>query len=230
MPKFSFIIPALNEEAYIKGCLLSIRNQTMKDYEVIVVFSGSDSTGNIAQRYAKVFVQPRKGPGNARNFGASKAGGDVLIFADADTRFLSNFLEKLERKFRLPISGGAFRLRLFDSDRFHEKAIFYVVNSACRIISSAGIGITNGSCFAYGRAAFEQAGGFPEQMMTNEDQLLAMKAGRLLPFRFFNDIPVYTSKRRMTQMGFSNSIAFHLKSFVRLVVRKDGLPLKSYWK
>ena len=37
MPKFSIIIPVYNVEDYIKECLDSIKHQTYKDYEVIVV-------------------------------------------------------------------------------------------------------------------------------------------------------------------------------------------------
>ena len=41
MPKFSIIIPVYNVEDYIKDCLDSIKNQSLKDYEVIVVNDGT---------------------------------------------------------------------------------------------------------------------------------------------------------------------------------------------
>ena len=40
MPKVSIIIPMYNVENYIETCLDSVMNQTMKDYEVIVIDDG----------------------------------------------------------------------------------------------------------------------------------------------------------------------------------------------
>ena len=41
MPKFSIVIPVYNVEEYIGRCLESVKNQTFKDYEVIVVNDGT---------------------------------------------------------------------------------------------------------------------------------------------------------------------------------------------
>src|SRR3989344_5567500 len=94
----SVIIPAFNEEKTIGGCLNSIKNQSYKQMEIIVVDDGSsDSTRNIVKGFSdiKLLTQSHKGPGQARNLGASNAKGEILIFVDADMTFDKNFIGDL---------------------------------------------------------------------------------------------------------------------------------------
>src|SRR3989344_6976071 len=100
--KFSFIIPTLNEGEYLEECLKSIKSQNFNDYEIIIVDSYSkDNTVKIAKKYgAKVLYESKKGPAVARNTGAKKAKGEILIFPDADVRFEKDFLEILEKKMK----------------------------------------------------------------------------------------------------------------------------------
>ena len=52
MPKFSIVIPVYNVEEYIGRCLESVKNQTFKDYEVIVVNDGTkDNSMEIVNKY-----------------------------------------------------------------------------------------------------------------------------------------------------------------------------------
>ncbi|MCL4397621.1 glycosyltransferase family 2 protein [Patescibacteria group bacterium] len=86
----SVIIPIFNEEEVIGNCLASLAKQTIP-LEIIVVDDGS-TDGSV--KYA-TYKQSHKGPGAARNFGASKAKGDILVFVDADMEFAPDFVEKL---------------------------------------------------------------------------------------------------------------------------------------
>ena len=53
MPKFSIVIPVYNVEDYIERCLESIKKQTFKDYEVIVVNDGTkDNSMEIVKKYS----------------------------------------------------------------------------------------------------------------------------------------------------------------------------------
>lgn len=93
----SIIIPAYNEEKYIEKCLVSLQNQTFSNFETIIIDDGStDRTRNIASKYnIKLWTIPHGGPGNARNFGARKAGGKVLVFLDADMYIDENYIKNL---------------------------------------------------------------------------------------------------------------------------------------
>lgn len=96
-PLLSVIIPVFNEEKYLHYCLSSITNQTYKNIEIIVVDDGSkDQSRKIAKQYnASVYAQSHQGPASARNLGAKKSHGSILIFADADMRFPPTYMEKL---------------------------------------------------------------------------------------------------------------------------------------
>ncbi len=93
----SVIIPAYNEEKFIEQCLLSVRNQTYKQFELIVVDDGSkDRTVEISKKYADLVIkQNHLGCGMARNAGAKAASGDILVFIDADMRLHENCIYKL---------------------------------------------------------------------------------------------------------------------------------------
>jgi len=100
-PKVSVILPCYNSEKYLRQCLDSILNQTLKDMEVICVDDGSsDSTLEILRGYAqadarvRVLTQPNGGAGAARNNGLRQARGEYLSFLDADDFFEPTMLEE----------------------------------------------------------------------------------------------------------------------------------------
>lgn len=97
----SIIIPMYNEQRYIARCLESLKWQTYKDFEIILIDDGSkDNTVEIAKWYHKDFdltilQQKNSGPGKARNRWAKEAKGDILIFVDADMFFDKNYIKHL---------------------------------------------------------------------------------------------------------------------------------------
>jgi glycosyltransferase involved in cell wall biosynthesis len=85
--KISIIIPVHNGTRFLKQCLAAVKESSYSCYEIIVVDDGStDESADIAcQEGARVFQLPRRsGPAAARNFGAKKAEGDILLFIDSD--------------------------------------------------------------------------------------------------------------------------------------------------
>ena len=102
MPKVSIIIPMYNMENYIKTCLDSVMNQTMKDYEVIVIDDGSvdhsyDKALEYQGRYPqqmRVYKQENAGQGAVRNNGVRIATGEYILFVDSDDTVSEYFVEK----------------------------------------------------------------------------------------------------------------------------------------
>ena len=83
----SVIIPTLNEEKILPHLLDDFRNQTAKDFEVIVADAGSgDKTVEVAKAYKAQLVKGGL-PAVGRNNGAKIARGEFLFFLDADVRF-----------------------------------------------------------------------------------------------------------------------------------------------
>ena len=86
-PRLSVIVPVRNGSKHLPRCLEGLSRSEYSQFEVIVVDDCStDTTPQIAERYgARSIRTPRTlGPGGARNLGAQHAGGDVLVFVDAD--------------------------------------------------------------------------------------------------------------------------------------------------
>lgn len=81
----SIVIPTKNSERTIEKCLQSIRDQTYKDYELIIVDGNStDSTASIAKKFADLFIADDSGRTHARNIGFSRAKGEILLSIDSD--------------------------------------------------------------------------------------------------------------------------------------------------
>src|SRR3989338_2417124 len=84
-PLVSVIVPTKNSEKFLEKCLTSIKNQTYKKIELIVVDNNStDKTKKIAEKFTnKTFIH---GPerSSQRNYGAKKSSGKYLYFVDSD--------------------------------------------------------------------------------------------------------------------------------------------------
>lgn len=90
-PELSIIVPVYNVEKYLPKCIESILNQTIKNFELLLINDGStDGSGEICERYAqsdyriKVIHQNNGGLSNARNKGISRARGKWIGFIDSD--------------------------------------------------------------------------------------------------------------------------------------------------
>ena len=100
--KISVIIPAYNAEKFLVESLQSVVNQTIDDFEIIVIDDGStDSTLDILKNYEKsyenfnVICQENAGPAAARNKGLDVAKGEYIYFFDADDVLELDALESL---------------------------------------------------------------------------------------------------------------------------------------
>lgn len=91
MALLTIIVAAYNEEKYISRCLSSIKNQTLRDLEVICINDGStDSTQKIIQNFVNederfiLINQEKSGLAKSRNVGLSKCHSEYVTFLDSD--------------------------------------------------------------------------------------------------------------------------------------------------
>lgn len=103
--KVSIIIPIYNTEKYLKECIDSVLNQTMSDYEIILINDGStDNSEKIALEYSKKYSnvylinQENKGQGAARNIGIKESSGEYIYFLDSDDMIKQNLLATCVKK------------------------------------------------------------------------------------------------------------------------------------
>ena len=122
MSKVSVIIPVYNVEKFLKKCLESLINQTLRDIEIICINDGStDNCLSILNSYAKednriiVLNQTNQGQSCARNAGLAIAKGEYIGFVDSDDWIDLDFYEKLytaAKKYNSDIAAaGIKRLR-----------------------------------------------------------------------------------------------------------------------
>lgn len=103
-PKISIIIPVYEVEKYIRECLESVINQTLKDIEIIIVNDGTkDNSMKIIEEYLedkriKIINKENGGLSSARNVGIKNAKGKYIYNLDGDDFISLNILEKLYKK------------------------------------------------------------------------------------------------------------------------------------
>lgn len=92
-PLISVIVPIYNVEKYVRKCLDSLKNQTMKQIEVICIDDGStDDSGRIAEEYKdeegwpaiRIIHTKNRGLSAARNRGIDEAKAEWIMFVDSD--------------------------------------------------------------------------------------------------------------------------------------------------
>lgn len=98
----SIIVPIYNVETVLNRCLVSISEQTFKDFECILVDDGStDSSAFIAKLFTtsdirfRYYSQKNAGQGSARNYGIRQSRGEYLCFVDSDDYIHPQYLELL---------------------------------------------------------------------------------------------------------------------------------------
>lgn len=97
----SIIIPTFNCEKILIDCLKSVKNQTYKNIEVIIVDSFStDSTPEVAKRYGKVYSFGRNPKQTnifavpyQRNYGVNQAKGAYIYWMDSDMRIFQDTIQ-----------------------------------------------------------------------------------------------------------------------------------------
>ncbi len=97
-PRFSIVVPTYNRSASVLDTLQSCLDQSLNDFEVIIVDDGSsDDTrevlASIKDSRLVVVHQDNAGPAAARNHGMRVARGQYIAFLDSDDRWYPEFLD-----------------------------------------------------------------------------------------------------------------------------------------
>lgn len=211
----SIIIPTYQEEEYIKETLVHLARAksaaTSKgiDSEILVVNSGHDKTLKLARPITdKVFKFRERGVSKARNFGASKASGDILLFIDADVIAPVDLLEEVVRTFKDKAIVAAisrvlprrFRSRSLSA----SKRLFYLLDDIfvknCVKHKLFLRFYNRGDVLAVHRDTFFKTGGFNEKLATMEITELILKLSEVGRIALLNTT-VYESVRRLKQWG-----------------------------
>ncbi len=229
----SVIVPAYDEENYIRPCLESLAHQHRDgfDFEIILVDANStDRTREIAQEYGVYIVlQEQRGIAEARELGFRAARGEIIASTDADSIPPKDWLVRLVAVFRqspkiVGIYGPA---RLYDGKPHEDFFLYYLGGSYLWLNAAINKPVFSGQNFAVRREAWQAVGGFDCDWVSAEDVNLSLKLARVGKVKFDWDIRVYTSARR-TREGYWALLSHSLSNYFRVTwLNMPPLPFKD---
>ncbi len=188
----SVIVTTKNEETVIERLLKSIKDQTYKFVEIIVVDNNStDRTTYIAKKYTKKLFSIGPERSAQRNLGAKKANGDYLLFLDADMELSKDVLLECFNCFESGRNiGGVIIPEQSVAGKFWEK----VKGFERSFYNLEGDQTTDAARF-FPRKVFLKAGGYDETITGPEDWDLPENIRKLgFNFRRIN-APIYHYER-----------------------------------
>jgi len=222
--RFSFIIPALNEEKLIADCINSIKPQLAKGDEIIVVDNGSrDATPTIAKKLGcRVIYEKEKGISPARNRGAKEAKGDIICFVDADGVLSKTWLQKA-RKHLSEGSDAIGGIVVYENESL-AKRIWY---NTYTVLAYSGLFLSKfilsrafvpGNNMAIRKKVFKKIGGFKH--ITGEDIWFSKELWKLkTKVGFDPKMIIYYSSRGFDEAGFIRTVAFWI---VATLIKKSS--------
>ncbi|MBR1410470.1 MAG: glycosyltransferase [Prevotella sp.] len=101
--KYSIIVPVYNRPDEVDELLQSLCEQSVKDFEVLIVEDGSvRPCKDVCDQYASIldlhyYAKENSGPGQSRNYGAERASGEWLIILDSDVVLPTGYLEAIDK-------------------------------------------------------------------------------------------------------------------------------------
>ncbi len=213
-PLFSIIIPAHNEEKYIRPTLRSIKDQTYQNFEVIVVANGcTDKTEEIIKKRENekvlLLTLPVANVSRARNYGAGKAEGELLLFLDADTQLEEDALQKMRDKFTQDYAVATTRV-----EPDEKKLPFSTVMALKSLNLRSGFYKSCSGALLCRRADFDAADGYNSELNVREHRKLILKLLEKGNYQCINTTAT-TSMRRWKSWGLAKTTFFWLQQLIK---------------
>lgn len=223
----SVIIPAHNEEGYLRRTLDALRRQNYGWFEVIVVANGcTDRTRDEARgRCHRLIVLSQKSLGVARNLGARMARGELLLFLDADTILEPTALKVIAQTFKPQYAAGTLRGEPDDS-RLPYRTIYALKNLVHRCSLHPG---SSGVILCW-KEHFVRVGGFDERLEVRENSELVKRLLRFGRYKYIGKVRATTSMRRYERCGVGRVVWLWLRlwfeSFLSDLHQKQYEPIR----
>lgn len=235
-PRFSIIVPVYNRPDEVRDLVRSLEEQTMKDFELILVEDGSDvpcrtaaESGLKAGLDIKYFHKENEGRSIARNYGMEHASGDYFIFFDSDCVIPPEYFDRLTQELEnhpLDCFGGPDAAH--ESFSTTQKAINYSMTS---FLTTGGIRggkvqlekfVPRTFNMGFSRKVHERVGGFRE--MFSEDIDMSTRI-RLEGFSIglIRDCPVWHKRRIDMRKFFRQVYVFGMSRITLKLLYPDSL-------
>lgn len=229
-PFFSIVIPALNEEAYIPRLMECLKNQTKKNFEVILVDGNSqDNTRTIVRSYAQFFplriIKLKKGNLSLqKNIGGEKSRADMIIFFDADMSVKNSFTKTAESEVKKR-KGFVFIPHVYPIEKREFPEVYAAIHFFNQLVGlslNTNIPFSAGPSQLWNKNAFLHIGGFDD--IFGEDHHIIRKAQNWgIKPRQISKLKVWFSLRRLKKQGRLKLFSHFIRSHIHLLFN-DTVP------
>lgn len=189
-PFFSVVIPLYNKEKFIGNTLQRVLQQTITDFEVIIVNDGStdESLTKVTafnDERIKIFTQVNSGASAARNYGIEKSTGHFVAQLDADDYWENNHLQALKDSIdKFPEAGLYCTNFNMNFGNNHLKKSQFNFSYDTEIVeipdffkaSSFGF-VSHSSACAFRKKDFLALGGYRKNIISGQDSDLWIRFG-----------------------------------------------------
>ncbi len=208
-PFFSIIIPCLNEEKSLPLLLKDLADQTLQDFEVIVIDGHSkDKTVEKAEKFIKILpsltilTSKIRNVSVQRNMGGEAAIGTYLLFNDADNRLPSYFLEGVKYQQTVKPADMFTTWCSPDSNRNSDKAVTTYLNLLAETGFLLGSPGALGAMIGCRRKLFGKIGGFnPEVGFAEDTEFIRQGYRKGYSFSIIHEPRFIYSLRRFRSIG-----------------------------
>ena len=201
----SIVIPTLNEEKYLPKLLNCLKNQSYKNFEIIIVDANSeDKTKEVASKLKesfkiKIINSEKRNPGYQRNLGLKNAINERVLFLDADTKIPNDFLKKaLEEIKDKNIEIAACPIY---PDSSHPIDVFFIFLFRLYLKSLYKIIGLNGCCLFTLKSLHNKVNGFDETIKVSEDFDYTKRLKKYAKLSLLKSANVKISMRRFEKHG-----------------------------
>ncbi len=214
----SIIIPTLREKDFLPNLLRDLKNQTDRDFEVLIIDAKSmDGTHEIVGAYKNqlkaCFIEVKTpNVSHQRNIGARHAVGDFCIFLDADTRISSGFVKKI-KEYIAEKKGLLFLPYIMPDENYAElRILFKLINFLVEMSQNFAKPFSLGGSMIIEKKFFHRVGGFNEKVYLGEDHKFIRDAQKWgVRAKLLHNVRIRYSLRRMKQEG---QLQFYYKNLI----------------
>lgn len=217
-PLVSVIIPTKNSSDLIGICIKSIKNQTYKNIELIVVDNySSDKTKDIAKKYTPLIFT--KGPERSaqRNFGAKNATGKYILFIDSDMTLGQKAISEAVTKFeKYPEIGALIIPEKSTGEGFWGK---------CKVLEKSfykGVSWIEAARF-YRKEIFDKIEGFDSSLISGEDWDLSYRVSKELKISRINSTVLH-NEGRVSLLNVVKKKYYYSKHISKYLIKNKGNP------
>lgn len=186
MPVISVVIPVYNKEKFIENTIYSVLNQTLSDFELIIVDDSSTDKSlsiidSIKDKRIKTYSIKNSGVSKSRNYGVEKSSSNLIAFLDADDLWKNNHLEQLYKLYLENPNCGMYAMSYIKNINFksYKKSYFGLSNFSGILenffTSSSVDCIASSSSVMIPLYVFKKINGFNKNLKKREDTALWIK-------------------------------------------------------